>query len=68
MALTAIAGGVIGYAYYRFVGCAAGTCAITSNPIISTLYGAVLGLLIGVVLTPGSCGGDGRRLKDGQEH
>lgn len=39
-------GAVLGFAYYRFVGCASGTCPITSNPYISTIYGAVLGALI----------------------
>lgn len=41
-----IAGAIAGFGYYHFVGCATGTCAITSNPIISTLYGAVMGLLV----------------------
>ena len=27
-----LAGGVGGWLYYRYVGCATGTCAITSNP------------------------------------
>ena len=36
-------GAIGGYLYYTFVGCASGTCAITSSPIMSTLYGAVMG-------------------------
>jgi len=28
------------------VGCATGTCPLTSNPIISTIYGAVLGAVV----------------------
>jgi len=36
-------GAVGGYAYYYFVGCASGTCAITSKPLNSTLYGAIMG-------------------------
>jgi hypothetical protein len=32
-----------GYAYYKFVGCRSGMCPITSNPWISTIYGAILG-------------------------
>jgi hypothetical protein len=42
----AVSGAVLGYVYYRYVGCSSGTCAITSNPVNSTLYGAVLGALI----------------------
>jgi len=38
-------GGVLGYLYYRLIGCSSGTCPITSNKYISTLYGAVMGLL-----------------------
>jgi len=37
-----------GYAYYYFVGCASGTCPISSNPYISTLYGAGMGLILTV--------------------
>ncbi|MFZ4619477.1 MAG: DUF6132 family protein [Bacteroidota bacterium] len=39
-------GGLAGYAYYYYVGCASGTCAITSNPYISTLYGMAVGALL----------------------
>lgn len=42
-----ILGAIGGYLYYHFVGCNSGTCAITSRPVNSTLYGAVLGGLIG---------------------
>lgn len=41
-----IAGAIAGYLYYYFVGCASGTCAITSKPVNSTLYGAVMGGLL----------------------
>ena len=44
--LGAFAGGLVGYLYYYFVGCAAGTCAITSKPLNSILYGALLGALL----------------------
>jgi hypothetical protein len=38
-----IGGAIGGYLYYHFVGCASGTCAITSKPLNSTLYGAMMG-------------------------
>lgn len=38
-----VLGAAAGYAYYHFVGCDSGTCAITSKPINSTLYGAMMG-------------------------
>ncbi len=41
-----VVGAVAGYLYYFYVGCASGTCAITSKPFNSTLYGAVMGGLL----------------------
>ncbi len=41
-----VLGAAGGYLYYHFVGCASGTCAITSNPWISTLYGSMMGGLL----------------------
>ncbi|MCB0510058.1 MAG: hypothetical protein KDC82_04785 [Bacteroidetes bacterium] len=38
-------GAGLGYAYYANIGCSSGTCAITSSPINSTLYGAMMGYL-----------------------
>ena len=38
-----IVGGGIGFLYYRFIGCRGGACMITSHPLISTLYWALLG-------------------------
>jgi len=38
-------GGIIGFSYYYFIGCKSGTCAITSNPVKSTLYGVAIGML-----------------------
>ncbi len=43
--LGAIIGAIAGYLYWQQVGCASGTCVITSSPINSTLYGAVMGSL-----------------------
>ncbi len=41
-----IAGAVGGWCYWYFVGCASGSCPITSSPYISTVYGAVMGALL----------------------
>ena len=41
-----IVGAIVGFLYYFYVGCASGTCAITSKPINSTLYGAITGGLL----------------------
>ena len=41
----AILGAVGGYAYYHFIGCATGTCMITSKPLNSTLYFSMMGAL-----------------------
>ena len=41
-----VVGTVGGYLYYLKVGCVDGTCAITSNPWLSMLWGAALGYLL----------------------
>ena len=41
-----IIGAIGGYLYYHFVGCSSGTCAITSKPLNSTLYGSLMGGLV----------------------
>lgn len=38
-----LVGSLAGFLYWKFVGCASGTCAITSSPINSTIYGALMG-------------------------
>jgi hypothetical protein len=45
-AVGVIVGAIAGYGYYHYVGCASGTCAITSKPLNSTLYGALMGGLL----------------------
>ena len=42
----AVVGGVAGFLYNRFVGCKSGACPLTSNPWVSTLYGALMGALM----------------------
>ncbi|WP_205881031.1 DUF6132 family protein [Limisphaera ngatamarikiensis] len=46
LALGAVTGAVLGYGWYKLVGCSTGTCPLTSHPVISTVYGAVLGALV----------------------
>lgn len=38
-----VIGATAGYLYWYFVGCASGSCAITSSPVNSTLYGGLMG-------------------------
>ena len=42
----AAVGAIAGYFYWQQVGCESGTCMITSKPVNSTLYGAIMGLLL----------------------
>lgn len=44
--LGGLLGGVGGYIYYIFVGCNSGTCPITSSPVMSVVWGAVMGGLL----------------------
>lgn len=46
--LPVVVGGLLGYLYYFFIGCRTGSCPITSNPWISTIYGAFAGLIISI--------------------
>ena len=39
-------GAIGGYLYYHYIGCMSGTCPITSRPLNSTLYGAMMGGLL----------------------
>ena len=38
-------GGIIGYFYWKEIGCATGTCPITAKPLNSVLYFGFLGYL-----------------------
>jgi len=39
-------GALLGFLYYRFVGCVTGACPITRNPYVSTIYGVLIGALV----------------------
>lgn len=41
-----LVGSIGGFVYYYFIGCSSGSCAITSNPINSTLYGLIMGAIL----------------------
>lgn len=41
-----VIGGVMGFLYWKFVGCESGSCAITSSPVNSSLYGMLMGGLL----------------------
>ncbi|MGC4232278.1 MAG: DUF6132 family protein [Niabella sp.] len=41
-----LAGALAGFLYWKYVGCNSGTCAITSRPVNSAVYGAVMGGLL----------------------
>ncbi len=43
--LPVVLGAIGGFLYYNLIGCN-GSCAITGNPINSTLYGSLIGLLL----------------------
>ncbi|MEE4257077.1 MAG: DUF6132 family protein [Bacteroidales bacterium] len=42
----AVVGALGGYLYYIEIGCNSGSCAITSNPYLSMLWGAAIGYLL----------------------
>jgi len=47
-----VIGAAAGYLYWYYVGCMSGSCAITSSPVNSSLYGGVLGALLVNALGP----------------
>lgn len=45
-----VLGGLSGYLYQRYVGCAmGGGCPLTSNPKIMTIFGAVVGFVVSIM-------------------
>ena len=43
--LFTLVGAMIGFAYWRFIGCTSGTCPLTANWHTSTLFGGLIGML-----------------------
>jgi hypothetical protein len=43
----AVAGAIAGFFYWKYVGCQSGTCVIKSVWYLSTLFGLVMGGLLG---------------------
>ncbi len=41
-----VIGALFGFTWYKLVGCSSGACPITSNPWISTFYGALMGAMV----------------------
>ena len=39
-------GSTAGFLYYHYVGCSSGSCAITSNPYMSVIWGGMMGLFL----------------------
>lgn len=46
LSIGAVIGGTLGFLYWKFVGCDSGSCAITSSPINSSIYGMAMGGLL----------------------
>lgn len=44
--LGVMVGALAGFLYWKFIGCDSGSCAITSKPLNSTVYGSVMGGLV----------------------
>ncbi|MBN1180652.1 MAG: hypothetical protein JXB49_00090 [Bacteroidales bacterium] len=50
--LITIAGVITGYLYWYFIGCTSGSCPITSKWYMSSLWGGIIGYLIGDMIHP----------------
>ena len=51
--LFTLGGVIVGFLYYRFVGCSTGSCAITSDPVNSMIYMGLMGWLLSGVFGKG---------------
>lgn len=50
MIIGGVIGATLGYVFYITIGCSSGACPITSNPWLTTAYGAWAGWIL---VTPG---------------
>lgn len=60
-ALFILGGGLVGLGYSYLVGCSTGTCVITSSPLTSMAYMALVGWLLSGVFGSSCCGGSCKR-------
>ena len=60
-ALFVLGGALVGLGWYMLVGCSTGACVITSSPLRSMAYMALVGWLLSGVGSPCCCGGSCRR-------
>jgi hypothetical protein len=44
--LAVIAGGILGFLMYKFIGCRSGACPLIGSPYISVAYGSILGFFV----------------------
>ena len=51
--LFTLGGVIVGFLYYRFVGCSTGSCAIASDPVNSMIYMGLMGWLLSGVFGKG---------------
>lgn len=60
-ALFILGGGLVGLGYYYLFGCSTGSCVITSSPLTSMAYMALVGWLLSGVFGSSCCGGSCKR-------
>lgn len=60
-ALFILGGGLVGLGYYYLLGCSTGSCVITSSPLTSMAYMALVGWLLSSVFGSSCCGGSCKR-------
>lgn len=44
--IAAVVGATAGFVYWYFIGCNSGSCAITSSPVNSSIYGGIMAILL----------------------